>query len=366
MANSTRMKSVLRKSKFPRTDSKGSDELENGLIIGDDSHDIGMDSVLSSMKDMQSANLDAISTLNSSIRQLSSRMDSVDGRDSASSRTISFGEAAPISFDEGPLQGPIVRKSKPLYDRRSQMELLKGKSSNVSTSGGANDSDESGEESDEDEGLNVERVAIRLDGVEVYAVVSAITLATAVTGFEMITDVHSKNDWQKYVDNRDVYNIFIIAGNILCGSVGIVAGLHACIIFSLILMYGRTAIGLSHDESYDTFFQNTAMQRLRGFQKFLLSMYAFMVQVIILIESRCPTIFKPFAVGFVIWLLQTAYEDSQSIIRAAECIFQPRKGGKKRRRRTAGGVALHASSRAALALSTRQVLSRNKPPQDKL
>eukprot|EP00565_Helicotheca_tamesis_P007503 CAMPEP_0185730174 /NCGR_PEP_ID=MMETSP1171-20130828/8717_1 /TAXON_ID=374046 /ORGANISM="Helicotheca tamensis, Strain CCMP826" /LENGTH=54 /DNA_ID=CAMNT_0028399173 /DNA_START=17 /DNA_END=178 /DNA_ORIENTATION=+ len=53
-------------------------------------------------------------------------------------------------------------------------------------------------------------------------------------------------------------------------------------------MYGRTSVGLSHDDAYDTFFATTALQRVRGFRMFLLSMYAFMVQVVILIESRCP------------------------------------------------------------------------------
>eukprot|EP00957_Ditylum_brightwellii_P014796 1115643-Ditylum_brightwellii.AAC.1 len=42
------------------------------------------------------------------------------------------------------------------------------------------------QEEEKEEGVDLERVAIRFDGIEVYAVVSALTLATAVASFEMI------------------------------------------------------------------------------------------------------------------------------------------------------------------------------------
>eukprot|EP00957_Ditylum_brightwellii_P007126 540714-Ditylum_brightwellii.AAC.1 len=113
------------------------------------------------------------------------------------------------------LSGNPPQDSEPVIDRRSAFALMKeGNSSKkvqkkmpntskkmppakkdaVKVSFGSNESVEQIEEDEESQGADLERVAIRLDGVEVYAVVSALTLATAVASFEMIDtstwDIH--------------------------------------------------------------------------------------------------------------------------------------------------------------------------------
>jgi len=275
------------------------------------------------------------------------------------------------------LSGNPPQDSEPVVDRRSAFALMKeGNSSKkvpkkmpntskkmppdkkdaVKVSFGSNESVEEIEEDEESQGADLERVAIRLDGVEVYAVVSALTLATAVASFEMI----DTSTWDIHWAQRNVYKLLIIVFNLLCGSIGIGAGLHSVIVFSLSLMYGRTAIGLSHDDAYDEFFSRTALQRVRGFKSFLISMYSFMVQMMILIESRCPFILRIFVLGFTAYLLHQIHGDTQAIIKGAECIFLPpkvKRGGALTKSRTFGDVAMRGTSMRVLTSSTRDLIA---------
>jgi hypothetical protein len=103
----------------------------------------------------------------------------------------------------------------------------------------------------EDDGkdlLNVDRATVRLDGLEVYAVVSALTVATAIACFDLygsgsnvdMTTIFIAKDitWENITPL--VLNTIFLA----VSGVGIIAGLHATLVFSLMTMYGRTAVGV--------------------------------------------------------------------------------------------------------------------------
>lgn len=180
-------------------------------------------------------------------------------------------------------------------------------------------------EEEKEDGNNLERTTVRIDGLEVYAVVSALTSATSIQCFEAFNVAGFMTLWQneQYMELAcDV--VFFIAG-----TTGIVAGLHATLIFSLMTMYSRTAIGMHRDDVLDAFFQRTAMQRYRGFHTFLHSMYAFLVQVTFLITSKCPNEVKMFTFLFTSLAIYMVYRDTQRIISAASMIFQPKVDKKK-------------------------------------
>ena len=121
---------------------------------------------------------------------------------------------------------------------------------------------------------SMERNTVRLDGIEVYAVVSALTVASSIACLDSY-GASPKSD--TYMDK--LLDVFFTISN----SVGILSGLHATLVFSLVTMYGRTAVGLGRDLAFSSFFQKTGLQRYRGFQTFLWSLYAFMIQVVIVI-----------------------------------------------------------------------------------
>jgi hypothetical protein len=182
--------------------------------------------------------------------------------------------------------------------------------------------EESEEESEEEEAAadpsdTMERTTIRLDGLEVYAVVAALTSATSIACF----DTFDCQDWVALVNEWRVVELIGDFMFLVSSGTGIVAGLHATLVFSLMTMYGRTAVGMDRDDAFVIFFSKTGMQRYRGFQSFLYSLYAFLVQVVIMITSKCPAETRVIAFFVILFSMHLVYKDTQSIIASAGVIF---------------------------------------------
>jgi hypothetical protein len=182
--------------------------------------------------------------------------------------------------------------------------------------------DSNGNDNDNDEAqdnaagqLSVERATVRLDGLEVYAVVSALTSATLYQGFDAFTP-HS---WD------DAHLIELLGDGIffLSSSLGVVAGLHATLVFSLMTVYGRTAIGMARDDALGAFMTSTGMVRYRGFQSFLCSIYAFLIQVVCMITSKAPDKTRLLFFAGVMYSMYVVCHDTKAILASANVIFLP-------------------------------------------
>lgn len=190
----------------------------------------------------------------------------------------------------------------------------------------ANVEDEDKEE-ETDQSQELERKRDRLDGLEVYAVVSALSAGTMVAVFDSYQpsgatggDVIDLFQYGKYLE-------FLMSATFLvAGSVGIVCSLHCIFVFSLVTMYGRTAIGMGRDDALDIFFAGTGVQRFHGFKTFVGSLYALMFELIVVITSKVSD--KPFvhltAIVLTSRLMYNVYSDTQIIIDKASVIFAPR------------------------------------------
>jgi hypothetical protein len=169
-----------------------------------------------------------------------------------------------------------------------------------------------------------ERSTVRLDGIEVYAVVSALTVASSIACLDAYGDIYKKGDDEIGITFSSMLNHTFMLAN----AVGIVSGLHATLIFSLVTMYGRTAVGLGRDLAFQTFFAQTGAQRYRGFQTFLWSLYAFTVQCIITIVTRmlpeADTYYKCAACLVLVVAASPVFCDTNFIISKAEVIFDTR------------------------------------------
>jgi hypothetical protein len=104
-----------------------------------------------------------------------------------------------------------------------------------------------------DDELELDRKQVRLDGLEVYAVVSAVTAGTLVAVFDSynpgdITDLFMEGRYLECLMS------IVFVGT---GTVGIVCGLHCIFVFSLVTMYGRTALGMERDDALEVFFADT-------------------------------------------------------------------------------------------------------------
>ena len=198
-----------------------------------------------------------------------------------------------------------------------------------------------------------ERSTVRLDGLEVYAVVSALTVASSIACMDAYGDIF----YRMQVENSatglaTVMHIFFVLTN----TVGILAGLHSTLIFSLATMYGRTAVGLGRDEAFHKFFECTGLQRYRGFKTFLLSLYSFTMQIVMTIilkflpktniYLKCTTFIAFFAIA------SPVYRDTNHVVRKAEVIFDP---AYQRRRSMHSATSLMAPQAVSLTHNSSSV-----------
>ncbi|KAL3776399.1 hypothetical protein ACHAWO_003907 [Cyclotella atomus] len=183
------------------------------------------------------------------------------------------------------------------------------------------ESRESTEKSDVslDDDLELERKQVRLDGLEVYAVVSAVTAGTLVAVF----DSYHPGDIIELFTERRYLEVLMSIVFLSTGTIGIVCGLHCIFVFSLVTMYGRTALGMERDDALEVFFADTGLQRIHGFRTFVGSLYALMIQLVILITSKVSS--NPWllviSLGATSKLMYYVYADTQLIMEKAMVIF---------------------------------------------
>lgn len=220
-------------------------------------------------------------------------------------------------------------------------------------------SSSSSADDDSTEGQDLDRATVRLDGIEVYAIVSALTCATSISCF----DNFNPTPIDRLIRERDVVTFLAELLYYASGSLGMMTGLHATLIFSLVTMYGRTALGIDRDDAFNQFFSNTGAARFNGFISFQLSLYCFMTQLTFLIGQKF--VFeplRPFVLMFTgFYAYKTMYMDSQSVVKAAGVIFTPapvvpvdrRESMKSTVRRGSSVVRRSSVKRGNNALSTR-------------
>lgn len=95
--------------------------------------------------------------------------------------------------------------------------------------------------------MELDRKQARLDGLEVYAVVSAVTAGTLVAVFD---SYHPGDIVDLFMEGRYL-EVIMSAVFLATGTLGIVCGLHCIFVFSLVTMYGRTALGMERDEALE-------------------------------------------------------------------------------------------------------------------
>ena len=168
---------------------------------------------------------------------------------------------------------------------------------------------------------DLDRKTVRLDGLEVYAVVSAVTAGTLVAVFE---SYHPGDIVDSFHEGR--YLEVLASTVFFCtGSVGIICGLHCIFVFSLVTMYGRTALGMERDDALEVFFAGTGLQRYHGFKTFVGSLYSMMILLIVTITSKVsdrPGVHLAALVATA-RLMYYVYADTQTIMEKAGVIFAP-------------------------------------------
>jgi hypothetical protein len=120
--------------------------------------------------------------------------------------------------------------------------------------------------------IDMDRTKIRLDGLASYSVIAALLLNNCR---HMFSSTNKRNDEAA----PKTLKIFKTAFTALA-IISIVSGMYTTVVFSLLGLYSKTALGMGKDSSYFEFFAATERYRKLAFDAFLLSLVSFEVAFI--------------------------------------------------------------------------------------
>jgi hypothetical protein len=172
----------------------------------------------------------------------------------------------------------------------------------------------------------LERQQMRLEGFEPYILVSVLT---AQGSFDLITEIPNvKWDNIEEMISQGLPVVQVISSIdwlsialVYFAAFSTVTGIYATIVFSLTILYGKTAMGTNRDEEYYQFMDATGLQRFRGFQAFSYSLLGFSMAVLLLVAQRSPPPLRiPWTVASVV-ILYLGVQEYDKIVLAARPIF---------------------------------------------
>lgn len=99
------------------------------------------------------------------------------------------------------------------------------------------------------------------------------------------------------------------------------SGLYSTMVFSLSVLYGKSALGLERDPYYDDFLDNTEDIRIKAFKAFSLALGCFAVLVVLVLSENLPLSMHLRLGGAAVGALYVGYSDWKKLIDNASEIF---------------------------------------------
>jgi len=170
----------------------------------------------------------------------------------------------------------------------------------------------------------LERQELRLGGFEPYILVAVLT---AQSSFEEISSTNV-NSWTHIVHPTSILDVLssdlLNAIILLSAGLSTIAGIYATVVFSLTILYGKTALGMDRDEVYYAFMDGTGAQRFRAFQAFTYGLFFFLISVCTELCLKCPTEFRLLSVTLAVVVFYYGKKDYDHIMAAASPMFAPK------------------------------------------
>lgn len=157
----------------------------------------------------------------------------------------------------------------------------------------------------------LDRLKMRLDGMGTYAVVAALVVNMGIRLLSSTSDLLLSKVWSP------------IACLYSCSLAGcVLSGVYATIVFALVKMFSKTALGIYKDVQFCEFFNATAHYRVTGFVALCISVASFCFAFLTFFLVRVGG--APGVAGFIVGMLLVAkgIADFWGICRCAGRIFQ--------------------------------------------
>ncbi|KAL7560639.1 hypothetical protein ACA910_001323 [Epithemia clementina (nom. ined.)] len=156
--------------------------------------------------------------------------------------------------------------------------------------------------------LDLEREKTRLESLESYVLVSILTASASFAVLDAAPDPFLAGG--SGCSLVSTLTVFAAGLSSLCG-------LHATVVFSLCVLYGKTALGRYHDDAYQAFLQRVAPQRVRGFTTFAASLLLFAVETALLLYQHAPPKYQTVALVLAVVSTYLLITDGWAVMHAA-------------------------------------------------
>jgi hypothetical protein len=174
--------------------------------------------------------------------------------------------------------------------------------------------------------LNLEREKTKMESFDCYVLVSVLT---ATASFSTLQDFTPLEDLTPSL----VEKVLMVITQIAAG-LSTICGLYATVVFSLTVLYAKSAIGLNRDATYTYFLKETGMVRVRGFQAFSASLLTFALEAGLVTFLRLPNIARYPAVLVIAVLIRNLCNDWLLIVDTAKVIYTGNIPNKKEKGKT--------------------------------
>lgn len=164
---------------------------------------------------------------------------------------------------------------------------------------------------DESFDLCLDRENTRLASFEAYVLVSILA---ASASFSLVANFSPPSD-------GSTIQQLLYPGTLLVAGASALCGLHATIVFSLSILYGKTSLGLKKDSHYEDFLSKTAELRRRGFRTFSASLLLFASEIGLVLLDRVPENLRPMAAVLAAGMMTYILSDWKFVLDSANVIF---------------------------------------------
>ena len=165
--------------------------------------------------------------------------------------------------------------------------------------------------------FDLNRTKMRLEGLSSYGVISVLLMSCALRLYTSVPKkIRQPND-DEYNKIENIVTIMFSAVTII----GILSGFNTAIIFALLNLYSKTALGMGDDQAFVALFQSTASVRALGFETMVCSLFclkmSFVMSVFLYFKGKVRYYLSSIAtvvslVSFGVWM---------SLIRKASILF---------------------------------------------
>jgi len=160
----------------------------------------------------------------------------------------------------------------------------------------------------------LERSILRIDGLEMYALVMATIAGFSFSAMESVTREELNNVGFIW---RLGFGVSVCTATLL--------SLYSTVIFALSSLYAKTALGMRRDIEYSAFLERTKDLRLYGFYAFVSGCASFSLCFLILIHVKIEGFSAIFTGTLGVVLFYFGWKHTSDLVNAAKPIFVQRK-----------------------------------------